>query len=263
MVSRMEAASTPSIPVLSRTEALRAVVASGVAALGAIGLLLVMRRAAGAVTAELGAWSLAASLALAASVVFGGRVAWRQLGATRMDRVLAWCGSAALVLFCLGCAWPDTTSFWWSLWLPAVVADQFSRGAFLESRARTAGASPAARVDTAHVRRGVCPRGRDELAIVQSVERVRDARGVESIRGMLRAEFAAGQRHATLYVGFCPPLERLPVVEVEVVDGTDASAKVVQALAHGVQLELRLAEPAEEACSAAVEICATPSPTVP
>ena len=93
---------------------------------------------------------------------------------------------------------------------------------------------------------------------MQRLVRVRDADGGEAIHGTLRAEFVAGQRHATLYVGFCPPLERLPVVEVEVVDGPDAAVKVVQALAHGVQLELRLAEPAEEACSATVEICATP-----
>jgi hypothetical protein len=257
----MDAATTPKIPLLSRTEAVRAAVVSGVAAVAAIGLLLVTRRAAGAVTAELGAWSLLASLMLAVAVVFGGRIAWRQFSATRFDSALAWGGTASIILLCVGCAWPNTESYWWLLWLPFVGTDHFSRRQFLKSAA-----SRSARPRGPKAEAIAAPNfedGESDGDVLQTIVRSRDADGVESIRGTLRAEFAAGQRHATLFVGFCPPLARLPDIEVEVVDGPDATVKVVQALAHGVQLELRLAEPAEEACFATVEICATPSAPIP
>ena len=223
-------------------------------------MLLVIRRAAGAVTTELSAWSLLASLVLAAAVVVGGRVAWRRYGATQFDSALAWGGAAALMLFCLGCAWPSVDSYWWLLWLPLVAVDHVSRQRFLRG-----GGSRRDRMEAPKIPALAPPfqGGEFEGVVVQSLERVHDACGGESIRGTLRADFVAGQRHAALYVGFCPPLERLPDVEVEVVDGPDAAVKVVQALAHGVQLELRLAEPAEEACMATVEICATPSLPIP
>jgi hypothetical protein len=96
-------------------------------------------------------------------------------------------------------------------------------------------------------------------SVLQVVRRIRDDEGRESIAAILRAEFAAGQRHAILHVGFCPPLSHLPLVEVEAGAGPEAEVRVVQAFAHGARLELRLAEPAEEACSVLVEVSATPA----
>ena len=43
----------------------------------------------------------------------------------------------------------------------------------------------------------------------------------------LRAEFAAGQRHATLHVGFCPPLASAPTVEADPADGPDATVRAM------------------------------------
>jgi hypothetical protein len=91
---------------------------------------------------------------------------------------------------------------------------------------------------------------------IQRLVRVRDADGGEAIHGTLRADFVAGQRQATLHVGFCPPLQRAPVVEVEVGDGPDAEVKVSQAFAHGARLEVRLAAVAEEDCCVIVELSA-------
>jgi hypothetical protein len=87
---------------------------------------------------------------------------------------------------------------------------------------------------------------------------VRDNEGVERVHGTLVAEFAAGQRQATVYVGFCPPLPRVPVIEVETVDGPDAELKVGQALCHGAQIEVRLPRPATEACTVIVELVSAP-----
>jgi hypothetical protein len=94
--------------------------------------------------------------------------------------------------------------------------------------------------------------------VLQRLVRVREADGGEAIHGWLLAEFVAGQRNATLHVGFCPPLERLPVVEAETGDGPDAEVKVAQAFAHGARLEVRLAAVAEQDCSVVVEMIAKP-----
>jgi hypothetical protein len=95
--------------------------------------------------------------------------------------------------------------------------------------------------------------------VLQQLTRIRNDAGVESIFGTLRAEFAAGQRHATLHVGFCPPLAGAPTVDADPADGPDATVKIVQAFAHGARLEVRLAVPATEACSVLLEMTAAPT----
>lgn len=95
--------------------------------------------------------------------------------------------------------------------------------------------------------------------VLQQLTRIRDEAGVETIFGTLRAEFAAGQRHATLHVGFCPPLAGRPAIEADPADGPDATVKVVQSLAHGTRLEVRLATPAAEDCSVLIEFTASPA----
>jgi len=102
----------------------------------------------------------------------------------------------------------------------------------------------------------------DDELVMQNVVRVRETDGVERVRGTLVADFACEQRHATLHVGFCPPLESAPAVEVELVDGPDAAVKVTQAFAHGAAFELRLVEPAEDACRVTLEFSAAPKASV-
>ena len=95
--------------------------------------------------------------------------------------------------------------------------------------------------------------------VLQQLTRIRNDAGVESIFGTLRAEFAPGQRHATLHVGFCPPLAGTPAIEADPAEGPDATVKVMQAFAHGARLEVRLAALATEPCSVLLEITATPA----
>jgi hypothetical protein len=265
----MDAAPSVRESLPSRVDALRITVLGSTGALAAIGLLLVARRAAGAIDAELGVAPLAATLLLAAVVVFGGRVVWRRMNAgdsERIEQALGWFGTGTLLLVGFGAAWPSAQSFAWLMWLPLVGVDWYSRTHFLYQ-------SKGASVEGL-VRSGVPPlaplhQGESETlqgceaeeSVVQQLVRARDAHGVESIHGTLLAGFVAGQRHATLYVGFCPPLERLPDIEAEVADGPDAAIKVVQAFAHGARLDLRLGEAAEEACCVIVEFVAVPAAT--
>lgn len=98
-----------------------------------------------------------------------------------------------------------------------------------------------------------------EADYVQQVFRVRDADGQEVVYAAVRADFLAGQRHAIVHVGFCPPLAATPLVEAAACQWPDARVRVTQALPHGVRLDVRLGEPAEEACGVPIDLAATPS----
>jgi hypothetical protein len=91
---------------------------------------------------------------------------------------------------------------------------------------------------------------------LQRITRYRAADGTQAIHGTLLAEFTAGERTATLHVAFCPPFERLPTVEVETVDDSAADVKVAQLLHNGVQIDVRLPEPADENTSVTIELLA-------
>jgi hypothetical protein len=78
---------------------------------------------------------------------------------------------------------------------------------------------------------------------------------------MLTAEFSPGQRTATLYVGFCPPFEFLPVVTAHAPGNTHTTVKVAQVLHNGAQLEVRLPHAAGSQQVANVEFyAAEPEP---
>jgi hypothetical protein len=230
-----------------------------VAALLGVGALLLSRRLAGALTAELPIGALMPTAIVAAAVVFGTRIVWPELSqsCSRIDTVcadlMAWGSSAALVIAAIGCSFPFGRAWDWIVWSPIVALDHWQRQRFLRRKrgvARTGIANPGLMRKSE-----ITPLAGVEL---QRVIRQRDEEGVEAIRAQLAAEFAARQRNATLHVGFCPPLAALPRVEVQAIDGPEAEVKVSQAFAHGARLELRLSEAAEQACRVTVALTAKP-----
>ncbi len=255
------------LPIKGRgpEEILRRAALCATLTLAAVAALITARRLSGALSADLAMTPLLAALVLASVIVFGGRAAWRRFtnSAHVADARLAWSGTAALILLCLGCAPPRVDAFGWMVWLPVIAADFVSRTRFL---AKNVESPRGENLQTSRIpplappfEGGGCG---DDVVVVQELTRVRDAAGIETVRGTLRADFAVGQRHAMLYAGFCPPLVAAPDVEFAAVDGPEASVKVVQALTQGVELELRLPEPADEPCSVTVEIVAAP-PSAP
>ncbi len=79
------------------------------------------------------------------------------------------------------------------------------------------------------------------------------------IRAILRADFQMGQRHATVYVGFCPPLATVPEISVEAAAGNVSECKIMQAFAHGARIDVRLASPAWEETSVTIHLIAESS----
>lgn len=92
--------------------------------------------------------------------------------------------------------------------------------------------------------------------VLQHMVRIRDAEGREYVHATLRGELPAGERHATLYLGFCPPFPGRPQVEAELMEGPPAVARVVQSLHNGAQLEVELDAPVTEDSSVTIEVAA-------
>lgn len=93
--------------------------------------------------------------------------------------------------------------------------------------------------------------------MLQQYSRVRSSDGRETISGSLVAEFAAGERQTTVYAGFCPPFELLPLVEANAGEEFEAQVKLVQVLHNGAQFEVRLEEAPEEPFAVMIEFVAT------
>jgi hypothetical protein len=216
------------LPGVAPGWAVRQALAGSIAFALAVGLFLVARRFTGALIDPLPPLQLV----IAASLLVALALAVRAL---ITDRYASWISSGALFLFALGCSFPGERAIDWLVWLPAFGALIASHGA----------------IQRTPVRRRPLPANCEK--VLQQITRVRTASGNEVIHATLLAEFARGQRTATIYVGFCPPFERLPHVELESV----ADAKMVQVLHQGAQLEVRLPRDADSPAMASVELFAS------
>lgn len=98
--------------------------------------------------------------------------------------------------------------------------------------------------------------------VIQQLTRARADHG-ESIIGILRADFAAGQRLAVLHVAFCPPLEAVPEVSLEVQEGPDAVLKATLIQSFGLRMEVRLEDTPDESCSVTARFVATVGEVTP
>ncbi|MFI4875707.1 MAG: hypothetical protein ACIALR_10230 [Blastopirellula sp. JB062] len=89
--------------------------------------------------------------------------------------------------------------------------------------------------------------------VSQQLTRAKEAT-TEVVYGYLRADFAAGHRHQTLHVAFCPPLAGIPEVEICQVEGPEVSVKVAEVEAHGARVELRRSGPHDDSTTVLLEL---------
>ena len=75
--------------------------------------------------------------------------------------------------------------------------------------------------------------------IWQQITQARDDDGHDAFYGRLRAEFAARQRSTSLHVAFCPPLDTVPQVFVEQIEGPEVTIKSAQILPYGVRFDVK------------------------
>jgi hypothetical protein len=80
-----------------------------------------------------------------------------------------------------------------------------------------------------------------DAVLVQQLIRTRSPDGSERISGHVRVPLVAGQRTAHAHVAFCPPLESVPRIEVDQLDGPESRIKAAQVLLLGVRFDVKLA----------------------
>ena len=256
--------------------ATRITVLAVIAVMFSVGALIVLRRLFGALIQTMPADLMLITAIVCTAIMALSRVAWRKTQplpngldplAEWLDVLVGWGSSAALALVAVGCCYPAYRNSDWLIWLPMLVADQFWRQTFFDAGLPGLGLMaveeqeeifrfPSSEVSDKATRN-------DIQQIVQQLYRVRDETGNEVIYGTLRADFHKGQRTAVLHVGFCPPLPYLPEIEADALPGTPARLKIVQALAHGARLDVKLPETPEDDCHLWIDMAATPIGTLP
>ncbi len=96
--------------------------------------------------------------------------------------------------------------------------------------------------------------------VSQRITRGRDENGVEAVFGVVRCDFAMGQRHQNLHIAFCPPLERAPELTTDQIDGPMAKIKPSMVEVFGAGLEVKLPAPCSEPTSVQIQFYAFERP---
>jgi hypothetical protein len=208
----------------------------------AIALFLAARRMMSALSTPLAPWPLIATAGVL--LVWLGCVAAARESASGRARVIdLFSRSSPLIsvlLIAFACSYTSHRVLDWLVWLPSValaaVGPQLLTRTLLRRPVRATLRPPAERV-------------------LQLVKRFRDSAGRDVIHATLTAQFEPGERHATLYVAFCPPFERLPEANLDF-DVNIAAVKLTQVLHNGAQLDVRLGHAPESATSADILLVA-------
>ncbi|MEM9352159.1 MAG: hypothetical protein AAGA92_04025 [Planctomycetota bacterium] len=244
---------------------------AGVVLTSAVGLLLTARLALGALTADLPIGLSAMVAAVGTCVaVFARRAFDDPEEPAWAVRCAAYGGSLGLALLavccCSGMGILDCL-----IWTPLLVADQFSRQHYLdripgaleellgddcesligEEELRAFGVETLASEEEL-----IDPPATVDDGMMQQLYRVREADGRECVYATVGVEFAAEQRSGTAFVAFCPPLPRTPEVEADPLNFPEARIGKVTAYPHGAQIEVKLSQPAEDACRVLIDLAA-------
>jgi hypothetical protein len=232
-----------------RERFLRAVVNASLIAAVLTAAFLLSRRAAGAFSDELPVPQLfiVATLALAWAITV------REF--SHPNAIIPSIAIAVLLALAIACSYPGTRILDWLLWPTVMFAAVLLpplRRPHVAASLRDANPS----LGETRPRVTAPDHEAEPETILQHLTRIRLDDGREAIRGELTAEFTTGERQTTIYVAFCPPFERLPQIEANIADDSDATVKIVQFLHNGTQLEVRLPEPAEDPIRITVELYA-------
>jgi hypothetical protein len=89
--------------------------------------------------------------------------------------------------------------------------------------------------------------------VTQQLTRLRNENGAEMIVGGVRVDFAAGEKHRTVHVAFCPPLDGPPQFHIEQSEGVEVSVEVTQCEPFGVRLEAKRQRVSDQSESAVLQ----------
>jgi hypothetical protein len=81
--------------------------------------------------------------------------------------------------------------------------------------------------------------------MTQQLTRIDAPDGTQTIEGVLRSQFAPGERSRSLHVAFCPPLQSSPVATVTQMSGPRCHLKAADVQTYGARFDVRLASSSE------------------
>ncbi|HUG70432.1 MAG TPA: hypothetical protein VMM76_21965 [Pirellulaceae bacterium] len=183
------------------------------------------------------------------------RVVWSRLypHATRLNTLLARLGAPSICVVCVAVAMSTTQASGWAvatMWLFVAVSEiawWYPEMRLMGRRSVEHLAAVAVEPEPAEAGKTSGAFDEQEMAphVTQQMTRSRNDEGVEVISGVLRAEFAPGERTHNLHVAFCPPLMYEPQVVMHQLDGSPMTVKIAQSEIFGVRIELRLTSAAQ------------------
>ena len=215
--------------------------------LAATAAIVLWRRAAGALATPLDALSLAILAGLAAARAAALALAVSLPGAPTAGLLSLW---GPLILAGAWTLAPPSARFrsrnrpWWPKTFPRapVAAHRLAPGPRAGKGLGLGPLFPAA------------PEGWTEEATQQFV-RYASGDG-EVVTARLRADFAPGQRTASLHVAFCPPFLHTPMLTVRQAAGPPCTFKTVLLLPYGARIDARLTQPLDVAHHAVIDLTA-------
>lgn len=254
----------------------RAILAAASAGAGwlamACGLVLVLRRIAGGVTASPGSSTLALVCVVGGLLVVVGDLAARAASTrrrftSRVGLVLAVAatalplpkgdrGRAAMAVASLAFAGGVLAEPW--------IGRRRRRPVRAVAPEITAAPAPTAIAPAPAIAPAMPDRhlASEDGHLVQHLERFLKADGTECVRGRLFLAVPAGVRSASGHVGFCPPFATTPTAEVSTAyDEVEAIVAAADILPWGIRVECRLDEPADEAFEIPIDLFASSPPS--
>jgi len=222
--------------------------------------VLLERRLAGALAQPLQLELLIGIAVLSAAAATAARLVNRSVP-TRSSSTARWLIAASLPLLAVALSLPHSPALGLTiLWLSIVGAEVQlwrggGRGALRWPRRTQSVAVGHSMIDGGAVEQGARPlTSLDPGATQQLIYRCAD--GVATVEGVLRVDFAAGERTVNSHVAFCPAFSGPPHVDIELTGGPECSVRPTLVVPWGVRWELKLAEPAATASFVTFEFLA-------
>jgi hypothetical protein len=256
------AATWPRVNASAFARVLNALATTLLALVGLAGLLICARRLGGSLTEPLPSGALVplgVGLGLAAALFRAACLAPSTVGPNAA--AMRWAmPSLVVAIWCVGIATGQSMGLGLLAFLGLLVAEEALSWAYWRKIAsRQTG--PAIRSTPRPPREpstAVLPD--DDLGAGDALEpgvlarwiRSRQEDGRETIEGAVRVAFQTGERQTQAHLAICPPLAAVPSCFAEPTDGADAQVRVAQVLPYGVRLEVKLDQPAEEACDVTI-----------
>jgi hypothetical protein len=97
--------------------------------------------------------------------------------------------------------------------------------------------------------------------VSQRITRAAEPEDTEVIHGLLQCLFAAGQRQQNIHLAFCPPMESIPEMTVEQLDGPDVRIRPTIVQTYGACLEVKLISASSEPAGVQLQFFACERPS--